>query len=220
MEQPIIRVAIADDHILVRRGIVKLIESMNFGCEFMFEAGDGIELLDKIDKAAIQPDVCLIDINMPKMDGYETIIQLQQRYPFIRCIALSVYNDELPVLRMIKNGARGYITKTDAPETIKKAILSVYSNDVFFSNEILTKCPRLLRIPFVELVEQILTEKEMKLLNLCCSELTYEQVALKLNMGKRTIENEVLNLSHKLNVKGRSGLILYALRPGITPRKN
>ena len=117
----------------------------------------------------------------------------------------------------MKNGASGYITKTDSPETIKKAIQAANRNEVFFSDELLKKCPRLSRIPLSELVDQILTDREIKLLNLCCTELTYEQIATQLNRGTRTIDNEVLNLSRKLNVKGRSGLILYAVRAGFSP---
>jgi len=129
---PTILVAIADDHRLVRSGIIILINSMNFGCHVFIEADDGHELLDKIARSQCQPDVCVIDISMPGMDGYETTLELIKIYPLIRVLALSVHNEEQAVLRMMKNGAKGFISKNCDSETLKKAILTVYDYNIFF----------------------------------------------------------------------------------------
>jgi len=217
-EEPIINIAIADDHRLVRDGIVSLIDSMDFGGKVIIEADEGRDLLDKIAAAERMPDVCIIDISMNGMDGYDTMLELQKKYPFINGLALSQYDEELPILLMMKYGAKGYVSKIVKTDTFQKAILTVYSGSIFFPDDLLVKYPWFAKTPLEELTGHLPNENEMLFLKLCCNEnLTYAQIADVMYLSSRTIENMALKLSERLNVKGRKGLILYAGRAGFTP---
>lgn len=127
----IIRVALIDDHDLLRDGICKFLDS--FGFQTIFEAENGKVALDKMKKGGVLPDVCIVDVNMPVMDGFETAKKLIHEYPNVKVLAFSVNDEEKDVLKMLRSGAHGYILKGADPGELKKAIEVVYSGGRYFS---------------------------------------------------------------------------------------
>ena len=126
-----IKVALADDHVLLRTGLAGLIN--NLGYSVLFECDNGKDLMSKIDKQNL-PDIILMDINMPIMDGYETTLWLKRNFPLVNVLALSMYDDENAIIRMLRNGAKGYILKDSDPQELKNAIDSVITKGFHYSD--------------------------------------------------------------------------------------
>jgi DNA-binding NarL/FixJ family response regulator len=114
-------IALADDHTVMRNGLASLLKGL--GYEILFEADNGKDFINKINKDHL-PDVALLDINMPQMDGYETAAWLKENFPEVNVLALSMYDDEAAIIRMLKNGARGYVLKDSNISDVKAAIES------------------------------------------------------------------------------------------------
>ncbi|MCT4317853.1 response regulator [Elizabethkingia anophelis] len=127
----IIRVALIDDHDLLRDGIFKVLEC--FGFQILFEAENGQTALDEMQRGGLLPDVCIVDVNMPVMNGFETAKALRQHYPNVKILAFSVNDDERDVFKMLQNGANGYILKGADPGELRKAIEVVYNGGRYFS---------------------------------------------------------------------------------------
>lgn len=205
-----IQVAIADDHTLLRKGLADLIDS--FGpFEVMLEAGNGRELLDKLSGIVSLPDVCILDINMPELDGFGTLMQLRKKWPDIKVLALSMYNTEFTIIRMLRNGANGYLLKNCNPYEFKAALLEI--NDKGFYESGLIEKSILSKTLRDELVT--ITPKELEFLQLCCSELAYKEIADRMNVSPRTVEDHRDNLFRKLKLNTRTGLVMYAMKAGI-----
>ncbi len=210
-----ITIALADDHTLLRNGLAALITSIGF--EVLFEAGNGEECIDKIKKIG-KPDIILMDINMPVKDGFETTLFIKHNYPEIKILALTMVDDEEAVIKMIRNGARGYLLKETGPAELKAAIHAVMVNGFYYS-EMVTG--RLVHNIAGENEGQKngakthLTDKEIEFLKLACSELTYKEIADKMKVSPRTIDSYRDHLFEKLELKTRTGLALYAIKSGI-----
>lgn len=131
-----IKVAVADDHTVMRKGVIELINS--FG-EFhvVMDAVNGKELIEKMEAASELPDICILDINMPVRNGYETASHIKQHWPGVKILALSMLSEEFSVIRMLRNGASGYILKDCDPMELRRALLGVYSHS-FYHSELLT----------------------------------------------------------------------------------
>src|ERR1700730_1306929 len=123
-------IVLVDDHVLLRNGLANLIKSLGYGV--LFEADNGMDFIRKL-KPKFLPDVVLLDINMPQMDGYETAVWSKQNHPEIKVLALSMYDDESPIIRMLKNGARGYILKDTDPSELKAAIEALLTKGFYYS---------------------------------------------------------------------------------------
>lgn len=215
MAEPTIKVCIADDHVLFRKGIGELIS--DFGnVELLFEAGNGEELLQKLSVAKIMPDICILDINMPVMNGFDTAKAIRKKWPKLRMLALSMSDSEFSIIRMLRAGANGYVLKDVEPAELHKAINTIYKNG-FYHSEIITG--RLLRMSQDKTAEETelesLTDKEIQFLELSCSELTYKDIAERMGHSPRTIDGYRDNLFMKLNIKSRTGLVIYAIRTGL-----
>lgn len=209
-------VAIADDHVLLRNGLAGLVT--NLGYTVLFECSNGKELLRKLEAGNL-PDIILMDINMPEMDGYEATLWLKNTYPLIPVLALSMYDDENAIIRMLKNGAKGYVTKDADPLELKRAIGDVLTKGVHYS-EIVTG--RLLHSiyqldepePGARLLLD-LNEREMEFLKLASTEMTYKEIAGSMHLSPRTIDGYRDHLFDRLGVRSRVGLVLFAIRHGI-----
>lgn len=213
--QPTIRIAIADDHTLVRNALIEQINKQD-GFEAYIDAADGTELLKKIGDAYVQPDICLIDISMKGMDGYETMLQLTKKYPLVHGIALTMMDEEYSILRMMKNGAKGYLLKNINESVLYGAIREVYSTGFYFSDYIKDKLSGI-RPDKISIIaaRKMLTDKEMLFVAHCCSDETYTQIAAKMNISKHTACNYAAHIGDKLNIHSRVGLVMFALRTGI-----
>jgi DNA-binding NarL/FixJ family response regulator len=209
-----IKVAIADDHTLLRSALSKLIASYE-NYIVLFEAENGIDVKTKITQHAV-PDIILLDVNMPGMDGFETVQWLHKNYPQIKVLALSMFSDEKIIIRMLRLGAKGYVLKNIDPEELKIALDSVMKKDFYLPEYISGKIISGLNKDGDDADKQtiFLTEKEKEFLHLVCSELTYKDIALKLNLSPRTIDDYRNALFEKFDVKSRIGLAIYAIKKG------
>lgn len=129
-------VAIADDHVMMRKGTVAFINSYP-DFSVIIEADNGKELLDAIEKSDPKPDIAIVDINMPVMNGYDTVIALRNRWPDVKILILTMINDEFSIIRMLRNGAKGYLLKASHPEDLHRGLMEVY-DDKYFSSEVVS----------------------------------------------------------------------------------
>jgi len=210
-------VALVDDHVLLRNGLANLIRS--FG-EFyvLFEAGNGNDFIRQL-KPRTLPDIVLLDINMPDMDGYETALWIRRHHPEIKILALSMYDTDNSIIRMLKNGVKGYILKDADPAELKVALESVINKGFYYSELVTGKLIHTINtldIPEHQIRHVLrLNDRELEFLKLACTECTYKEIAEQMYLSPRTIDGYRDTLFEKLNVKTRVGLVLYAIRNGI-----
>jgi DNA-binding NarL/FixJ family response regulator len=209
-----IYVALVDDHRLLRNGLSNFIKSTpNF--EVLFEADNGVDLQGKI-KANTLPDVVLMDINMPLMDGYDATLWLYQNYPSVKVIALSMYDSEECIIRMLRRGAKGYLLKDTEPAELIKAIIETKQNGYYYTPMVAKQISLMINDTEVEQKSAtVLTEREMELLQLMASEMTYKEIADKMCLSPKTVENHREKICEKLQVKTRVGLVMYAMKNGL-----
>jgi DNA-binding NarL/FixJ family response regulator len=210
------KVALVDDHSLLRRGLTQLVESLGYAISF--EADNGAELVQQL-KGNDVPDVILMDINMPEMDGYQTTQWLKQHHPDIKVLALSMYDNENAIIRMLKCGAKGYILKDSEPAELKNAIESVVNKGFYYSDLVSGKLIHAINKlddedNNVKGIAQ-LNDRERDFLKYACSELTYKEIADKMFVSPRTIDGYRDALFEKLQAKTRVGLVMYAIKQGI-----
>ena len=210
-------VALVDDHELLRSGLAAIINS--FGeFEVVLEAGNGLEFIKKV-KAITPPDIVLLDITMPEMDGYETAAWIRKHLPTVKVLVLSMLSNDLAIIRMLRNGVKGYIIKDSKPHVFKEAMESIQKNE-FFVNELV----RDKLINYVSNEEDdgkqtalllSISEQEAHFLQLVCADISYKEIADEMFVSVRTIDNYRDNLFKKLETKSRVGLVLFAIRQGI-----
>lgn len=207
-----IRIAIADDHVMFRKGLISLFNHYPH-IKIISEAADGTDLLAQLATTSQLPDICLLDISMKPMNGYKTAAKLSAQYPEIKIIALSMFTDEFSVISILRNGAKGFVSKEDGPEKLIEVIENV-NNDGFclegLNNQVVTKAIYGNTVSFLDL-----TEKELELIQLSCSEDTYDIIADKMHISIRTRKT----LYKKLGVETRQGLVLFAMLTGLCVTK-
>lgn len=210
-----LRLAIVDDHTMFRKGLASLI-SLFPQCTILFDSGGGKECIDQIQGGAI-PDIILMDIVMPDMDGYSTTAWIRDHYPDISVLALSTMDAEMAIIRMIRCGAKGYLLKDADPVELKTAFSQVISLGYYY-NELVSR-------QVIQSANQVdpqsqdailgLSDRESQFLRLACSEATYAEIAKEMFVSSRTIDGYRDSLFKKLNIGSRVGLVLYAIRNGI-----
>lgn len=207
-----IKIALADDHALFRKGVAGFISNFK-DMTLLMQAGNGKELVDLMHKGPELPDVCVLDIKMPLMDGYETAKTIRATWPDIKILALSMYDTELNVIKMLRNGANGYVLKDTEPEELENAIKQIHGGD-FYHSEVVTG--RVLKYLEKDNREtEKMHEKEMQFLKLCCTEMTYREIANEMHLSPRTVDTYRENLFAKLDVKTRTGLVIHAIKAGM-----
>lgn len=208
-----IHIALADDHAILRKGVVELISKFD-NMQVVYEASNGKELLDKTAQQSKIPDIFILDINMPEMNGYETAQALKKQYPHSKILALSMYDNELNIIKMLRNGANGYVLKDADPTELRNAIAQIYEHGFYYSDLVTGRVLKMLQSPDNK-TSEMLNEKETQFLALCCSELTYKEIAEEMSLSPRTIDGYRESLFVKLDVKSRTGLAIYAIKTGI-----
>jgi DNA-binding NarL/FixJ family response regulator len=212
-----IQLGLVDDHIITRRGLKTYIE-LNKQIRVSLEAGNGKELFQSLGQADILPDIILLDISMPKMNGFEAIQQLQEKYPSIKVLIFSMITEEDTVMHMIRRGASGFISKSADPEIIVKAILTVAKAGYYIGN--LTKKEFFRQSPYRAgsgsfIGNHPITPKELEFIRLASSNLSYHEIADRLKISPKTLENYRDSLFHKLEIKNRAALVYYAFKSGL-----
>lgn len=209
-------IVLVDDHSLLRIGLAQLVQSLGF--TVIFEADDGKEFIEKLQATAL-PEVVLMDINMPVMDGFETTQWLKQNHPDIKVLALSMYDNENSIIRMLKCGAKGYILKDSEPAELKAAIEDLVNKGYYYSDLVSGKL-----IHAINKIEDEgstintlanLNDREIDFLKYACTEMTYKEIADKMFVSPRTIDGYRDGLFEKLQVKTRVGLVMYAIKNNI-----
>ena len=209
----IIKVAIADDHKIFRDGIKMALTGKKF-LRIIWEAEDGKDLVHKMRLKL--PDVLLMDIRMPEMDGVNAISLLRKEYENVKVIVLTMYDDQEMITKMMEMGANAYLTKTTDPEEIYNAILTCMNDDFYF-NDLVNKAV-LLRLQqkrpskafFPNSVN--FSEKELKILRLIADDKTTEDISKEVYLSPRTIETIRQNMKTKVGAKTIAGLVMYAMR--------
>ena len=213
MEDKKINVIVTDDHKLFRKGIIALLEDFNFIGETM-EASNGAELIDLLAKIKTPPDVILLDLRMPVMDGIETHKKISKLYPEIKVIILTMEDDEQFILHLISEGVNGYLLKNADPDEMEKAILNVVEKGYYFSENISTLVLQSLKR--MEKTDAIFnpdfTERELLVLELICREYSNSEIAEEMNISIRTAEGYRQKLLDKSGAKNIAGLVVLALK--------
>jgi DNA-binding NarL/FixJ family response regulator len=206
-----IRVAIVDDHTLFRQGLTSLLSEYS-EINIVFEAGNGAEMKQQISGRGV-PDVILMDISMPVLDGYQATRWLKEHCPEVRILVLSTFEEDKPIINMLKNGAGGYLLKETGITEVVNAIRTIHQQGYYLNELISGKMLR--NIQDQQQVEEIptrLTANEKTFLQLCCSELTYKEIAHEMQLSPHTIDNYRQELFEKLAIKSRTGLVLFAIK--------
>lgn len=208
------KVVLVDDHAMLRSGLAGLVRDI--GYDVLFEADNGKDFQEKLDKENL-PDIVLLDINMKVMDGYETAAWLRKTHPLIKVLALSMYDDENAILKMLRNGARGYILKDNEPAELRAALDAVVHKGYYYSELVTGKLIHSINKEGDEVAGNTskLNDRETEFLRLACSELTYKEIAAQMNLSPRTIDGYRDSLFEKLNIKTRTGLAIYAIKNGL-----
>ena len=213
MNPSIINVCIAEDHLLVRKAFIDMINDFS-GFEVVMEAGNGIELLEQLESSQSIPDIAIIDINMKKMNGYELCKQLRNTYEQIKVLVLTMFENEMAIVKMIKLGANGYLLKDTHPDEFERALGELANKGEYFSE--LTSSVMAKSLRGNELGQTVeLNERENTFLRYTATELTYKEIAREMEYSERTIDSFREALFTKLGVKSRIGLVLFAIRSGL-----
>lgn len=200
-------VALVDDHRLFRSGIASMINTFP-GYKVLFEASNGKDLIAKINKKLL-PSIILLDVNMPGMDGIETARWLQQHYPEINIMVLSMFDDSYKVVSLISVGIKGYILKDAEPDEFKRALDIIAGSGVYYPAFVTRHLINNLNPANADLH---LSSRETEFLKFACTELTYKEIADQMSVSVRTIDGYRDQLFEKLNVKNRVGLVIYAIK--------
>jgi len=205
-----IKVGLVDDHQLFLKSLSLMLETLR-DFEVVVEALNGQELQAKLAVLKELPDVVLIDVNMPVMDGVATSLWLQEHYPSIKLIALSMNDKDHTIIKMFKAGCCAYLLKDVHPSVLEKALQQVYSHGYFNYDSAQFNAARLINKAEKDMHLK-LNVKEQEFLQLACSELTYKQIAAQMHLSERTVDGYRESLFQKLGVQSRVGLCLEALR--------
>lgn len=209
----VIKVAIADDHKIFRDGIRMALKDKDY-LKLLWEAEDGKDLMHKIKLK--KPDVLLMDIRMPEVDGVNAIGILRKEYSDIKIIILTMYDDQEMITKMMEMGANAYLTKTSDPEEIYQAILSCMNDDFYF-NELVNKAV-LLKLQTKKQVRQFypnpikFSEKEINILRLISQDKNTDEISKEVFLSPRTVETIRQNMKNKVGAKTIAGLIMYGIR--------
>lgn len=206
MKSDEITLAVVDDHKLFREGLVSLLRKNTPQFRVLWEASSGTEFLQKLDSAV--PDVVLMDISMPGMDGIEATSRALALYGSLRIVPLSMYGEQEYYLKMIQAGAKGFLRKDSDIDEVSQTIIRVMAGENCFSNEMLLSLvtqPPILR-------DEILSEREIQIVELICAGLPAGEIAEKLFLSKRTVEKHRANILEKTRCRNTANLVAWAMR--------
>lgn len=210
------KVILADDHALLREALANLINSFD---EFHVIAtvGDGSQLIETIQAGAV-PDILLLDLNMPVMDGFAAAKWLQQHHPGIRILILTMYDSEIALIRLLQAGVKGFLKKDIHPAELRAALNSVAQEGYYYAHNTTGKLASLFEKSTEKksLIDRaMLNDSEIEFLRMASTDMTYKEIAHQLNLSPRAIDGYRDALFEKLDVKSRVGMAIYAVKNGI-----
>lgn len=208
-------IALADDHVMIRKALAAMIEGFG-GFHVVLQASNGNELLAGLGQMEQLPQIVLLDIQMPELNGIETARQIASQYPGLKFMALSMKDNEESIIGMVKLGARGYLLKDGEPEQLKQALHNVITKGFHYSDLVTGRLVHQLQNDSAGKERQSITanlnQREIEFLKLSATELTYKEIAGTLNVSPRTVDGYRDNLFEKLGIKSRVGLAMFAVR--------
>ena len=211
-----IKLALADDHTLFRKGLISLIEMISDEYIILFEAENGLDLQKKISKENL-PDIILMDIHMPGMDGFETVRWMTKYYPFVKILIISMIEKEETIVKMLRLGVKGYLCKDVEPKELAEALTSILDKGYYYTDFVTGKLVHSIQYPNDKNVDsgiKLMNDREKEFLKLACTEMTYNEIASKMFLSPKTIDGYRNSLFEKLNIKSRVGLAMYAVKNG------
>lgn len=208
------KVVIVDDHILIAKALGGILSNFD-QFQVLYECENGKELQEKFSNKKNIPDMVLLDISMPVMDGFETASWLKSHHPGVLVMALSMQNDEESVIKMIKCGAKGYLLKNVHPVELENALNSLIRTGYYYPDWAAHKIFASMSREEGSAREKMeINEREILFLHYCTTEMSYKEIADKMFCSPRTIEAYRDNLFEKLGLKSRVGLAVYAMKNG------
>ena len=218
--------AIVDDHNLFRKGLIKLIKLADREDKYhiLFEAESGEDLISKLDKNQL-PDIILLDIGMPDMDGYETVSWMNKYYPIIPVLVITTFETDEAILRMLRLGVKGFLSKDIEVEDMHRALETICNKGLYYSDAVSGVMTNAMSNTEEStnsndlnnnLTTHIrLSQTEREFLTLACTELTYQQIADRMHLSPKTIDGYRDNLFKKFAIKSRVSLAMYAVKHGL-----
>jgi DNA-binding NarL/FixJ family response regulator len=205
-----ITIGIADDHRLFLKSLSALIDSFS-SFQIIVEALNGSDLIRQLSLNTGIPDLLLIDVDMPEMNGQETVMEVSTRWPSVKCIALSMKNDDRTIISMLKAGCCAYLLKDIDPHDLEKALHEVHTKGYYNADASNLNYRRFI-LKSKEEEKLQLNDREILFLQLACSDRTYKQIASEMNLSERTIDGYRETVFQKFNVQSRVGMALEAIR--------
>ncbi|MEH6764930.1 MAG: response regulator transcription factor [Aequorivita antarctica] len=199
-------VVVVDDHFLLSQAIGGLVQEFeNF--DVLYLCKNGQELLDKFENPQNIPDLVLMDIKMPILNGIETAEKLKTNYPNVKVLALSIEEDEYTILKMLRAGARGYLMKDTKKDILEKALLEVMRSGQYYTNTV----SKILMDSIEKNIDTEIKDKELEFIKLACTDMSYKEIAETMFCSYKTVEGYRDSLYKKLGLKNRIGLMLFAI---------
>ncbi|MDR3679525.1 MAG: response regulator transcription factor [Flavipsychrobacter sp.] len=210
----IINIAIADDHKIFREGLFGLLSKQK-ELNVLIQAQNGNDLIMEIEQCnGTKPDICVLDINMPKMNGHETLIQLKKRWPEMRVLMLSMFEEEYTVLKLLQIGAGGYLTKNTDSVELFNAIKHIHKYGFYHSELASNTLYHSLKNKNDKSVLNI-SDKELQFLHYCCTDMNYAEIGKQMNISTSSAEKCRDNLFEKFNIRTRTCLAVFAYVSGL-----
>ena len=210
--------SLVDDHKLFRKGLITLLEELDQPYHLLFEADNGIDLQEKIAANGL-PDLILMDINMSRMDGYQTMDWLQKKHPDAKVLIISMVDSEESIMKMVKLGVKGFLSKDIDLFELKNAIYTILNKGFYYTDYITGKLVHSLQQNDAgngnTNFSKLLSDKELRFIDLACSDKTYNEIAAEMFLSPKTIDGYRNNVFEKLNVKSRVALALFAVKNGL-----
>ena len=218
--KPAMRLALVDDHKLFRKGLINLIELVCSDCIILFEADNGLDLQQKL-TSQNEPDILLMDINMPKMDGFATVAWVNENFPLVKILVVSMVEKEESLIQILKLGVKGYLSKDVEPEVLGEALNAIMNKGFYYTDFITGRLIHALNSKDSEHngsdnaknnALKLMNDRGKDFLQLACSELTYNEIAAKMFVSPKTVDGYRNALFEKFQVKSRVGLVLFAIK--------
>lgn len=215
-----IKLAVCDDHTLFRVGMASILGQIH-DFELVLEAGNGQELIDRIPRKT--PDLVLLDLQMPVMDGTTTADYLRENYPLIKIVVVTMHDEDRMILHLLEKGVSGYLLKDAEADEVEKAIRKVMDEGVYLNETVskamhrkMTNKPKVDK-PASPLYNRkiLITEREQEVLRLICESLSTNEISEKIFLSPRTVEGHRLRIMEKTGTKNTAGMVAYAFKNGL-----